>query len=102
MDDAQLLEILKCDLEMLGTGKDTYLTHLIKVAKLEIEAEGITLENNVRDGHLVVMYAAWLYRKRAATTGEKGTSDGSAMPRMLRWTMNNRLFGQKARETDVT
>lgn len=33
------------------------------------------------------MYAAYLVRKRATE---------EAMPRMLRWALNNRLFSQKA------
>ena len=97
MTDAQLLEILKCDLEILGTHKNTYLDHLIRVAKLEIKKEGITLTDTVADGHLVIMYAAWLYRKRAA---EAGTGDGTAMPRMLRWELNQRLFGKKEQVTE--
>ena len=37
---------------------------------------------------LIVMYAAWLWRKR----------DGmDAMPMMLRRALNNRVFGEKAR-----
>ena len=45
------------------------------------------------DGQLVEMYAAYLIRKRATAEG---------MPRMLRWALNNRLFGQKASETNDT
>ncbi len=102
MTDAQLLEILKCDLEILGTHKDTYLDHLIRVAKLEIKKEGITLTDTVADGHLVIMYAAWLYRKRAAeASGQRGgTGDATAMPRMLRYAMNQRLFGKKEQVTE--
>ena len=101
MNDEQLLEILKCDLEIMGTHKDTYLTHLLQVAKLEIEGEGIRLEQTVDDGHLIVMYAAWLYRRRAAK-GEGGTGDGTAMPRMLRWAMNKRLFRKKKEGDDAS
>lgn len=97
MTDAQLLEILKCDLEIMGTHKDTYLNHLIQVAKLEIKKEGITLTGTVADGQLVIMYAAWLYRKRAA---EAGAGDGTAMPRMVRWALNQRLFGKKEQVTE--
>lgn len=94
MDDAQLLEILKCDLELLGSTQDTYLTHLISVAKAEIKTEGITLSETVRDGQLVVMYAAYLYRKRAA--------ENTAMPRMLRYALNNRLMKEKGATGNVT
>lgn len=43
--------------------------------------------DTVEDGQLVVMYAAYLYRKRA--------DDAPVMPRMLRYALNNRLFSQK-------
>lgn len=104
MNDEQLMEILKCDLEILGTHKDTYLTHLLQVAKLEIKGEGIQLEDTVGDGHLIVMYAAWLYRRRAAEAGGQngGTGDGTAMPRMLRWALNKRLFRRKKEDTDAS
>lgn len=43
---------------------------------------------SVEDGHLIVMYAAYLFRKRATE---------EPMPRMLRWALNNRIFGEKAK-----
>ena len=65
----------------------------IASAKAFITREGITLTDSVEDGQLVEMYAAYLIRKRATAEG---------MPRMLRWALNNRLFGQKASETNDT
>lgn len=56
-----------------------------------ITQEGIELDYD-KDGDctLIVMYASWLYDKR---------KDGVAiMPRMLRYNLNNRLFGQKVKE----
>ena len=44
-------------------------------------------EPDSEDGGLMVMYAAWLYRKRA--------NDEAVMPRMLRYALNNRLMPQK-------
>jgi len=41
----------------------------------------------VQDAMLVEMYAAYLYRRRR--------EENVQMPRMLRWALNNRLFGQK-------
>ena len=52
-----------------------------------ITREGITLEDTVEDLQLGEMYAAYLVRKRNTT---------EAMPRMLRWALNNRLFSQKS------
>lgn len=68
-----------------------YLTQAISAAKTFITREGITLTDSIEDGQLVEMYAAYLVRKRATT---------EPMPRMLRWTLNNRLFSQKAQVSD--
>lgn len=87
MTDAQLLVLLKYNLEMISTSFDNYLTHLIDVAKLEIAQEGITLSlSDVLDCNLVVMYAAYLFQKRKTN---------EPMSRMLRYALNNRLFKEK-------
>lgn len=87
MTDAELLVLLKYNLEMISTSFDNYLTHLIDVAKLEIAQEGITLSlDDVLDCNLVVMYAAYLFQKRKTN---------EPMPRMLRYALNNRLFKEK-------
>lgn len=55
-----------------------------------ITREGATLDvSNLEDAQLVVMYSAWTWRKR---------DTGEGMPRMLRWALNNRIFGEKAHE----
>lgn len=88
MTDAELLTMVKADLQLLTSAFDTYLAQLIDVAKAEIEREGITLSlSEVSDCHTVVMYTSWLYRKRA--------SDDTSMPKMLRQRLNNRLFQEK-------
>lgn len=90
MTDAELLTMLKADLEIIpaNTTRDTYLGQLIAQAKRFCETEGVTLNlADSEDCGLVVMYAAWLYRKRA--------DDAPAMPRMLRWALNNRIFSRK-------
>lgn len=68
-----------------------YLTQAISAAQAFIAREGITLTDSIEDEQLVEMYAAYLVRKRATT---------EPMPRMLRWTLNNRLFSQKAQVSD--
>ena len=50
--------------------------------------------NTDEDNQIVVMYAAYLFRKRA--------DDNPVMPRMLRYALNNRLFAQMAGETNGT
>lgn len=88
MNDTTMLEMLKIDLGISTTAYDSRLTQYLASAKEYITAEGVTLDSEmVSDMNLVVMYAAWLWRKRDTT---------EAMPRMLRWNLNNRLFYEKA------
>ena len=84
MNDAALLTALKTDLGISSTAFDDRLTARIQTAKERITAEGVTLTDSAGDQDLVLMYAAWLWRDR--TTGKD-------MPRMLRWALNNRIFG---------
>lgn len=81
-----MLVALKVDLGITTTAYDERLTQILDSARKYIEAEGITLEDNIEDGNLVVMYASWLWQKR---------KENINMPRMLRWAMNNRLFTEK-------
>jgi hypothetical protein len=85
--DEAVLEILKINLQISTSKLDSYLISLISAAREYIATEGIALQNTPGDNNLVVMYAAYLYRKRR--------EDGP-MPRSLRWALNNRLFSQKA------
>lgn len=90
MTESELLSILKLNLSILTTAYDTYLTMLIGTAKQMIAREGITLKDTDEDNQIIVMYAAYLFRKRA--------EDNPVMPRMLRYALNNRLFSQKIQE----
>lgn len=94
MSSKQILTILKFNLDIIpsDTSRDEYLLHLISAATALIEREGATLTDTVEDGQLVVMYAAYLYRKRATD---------EPMPRMLRWALNNRIFSQKMKEDEA-
>ena len=88
MTDNDILAILKVDLQLSTNAIDDYLSTLIAAAKSYITTEGIHLDNNnVGDANLIVMYAAYLYRKRRESNAQ--------MPRMLRWALNNRLLGEK-------
>lgn len=93
MTKSERLLLLKLDLQMQTEAFDQYLTHLLDTAEQLIEREGIRLEDTVEDEHIRIMYAAYLYRKRA--------EDDPVMPRMLRYALNNRLFGQKGAENDA-
>lgn len=89
MTEETMLKMLKYNLEIIpeNTSYDDYLSMLISSAQQMIAREGITLAETVEDGNLIIMYAAYLYRKRA--------EENPVMPRMLRWALNNRLFSQK-------
>lgn len=89
MDNESILKILKTDLEVSGTSRDEMLGNMIDLAKAAIEREGIKLNDTTDDGMLIVNYAAFLYRKR-----REGVV---AMPRSLRYLLNNRLFSEKGR-----
>lgn len=79
-----LLPYLKIDLGITTTAYDSRLTQYIEYAQAEIQREGVTLGSG--DDQLVVMYAAWLWRRR---------DSGDGMPRMLRYALNNRIFSEK-------
>lgn len=84
-----LLEMLKVDLGIATTAYDERLGQYLSSAQAQIEREGITLTNSVDDMQIIVMYAAWMWRRRDGMEG---------MPRMLRYALNNRLFSQKMQE----
>lgn len=91
MTQEDILTLLQADLNILqpDATRTAQLTHLVNSALQLIAREGVTLQEpfSAEDGQLVIMYAAYLFRKRAT---------GEAMPRMLRWALNNRIFSAKA------
>lgn len=91
MTQEDLLTLLQADLNILqpDATRTAQLTQLINAALQLIAREGVTLQApfSAEDGQLVVMYAAYLFRKRATS---------EPMPRMLRWALNNRIFSSKA------
>ena len=83
-----MLAMLKVDLGIMSTvSYDDRLTQYLASAKAEIEREGARLSlSSLEDMQLIVMYAAWKWRRR-------DTGDG--MPRMLRYSLNNRILSEK-------
>lgn len=87
------LQQLKSNLEIGTSMRDEYLRSLIDAAKQVLEREGIPepeLENGIAPAeyrNLVVMYAAYFYRKRA--------DDTARMPDMLRYARNSYLLHLK-------
>lgn len=87
MDAAILLAGLKVDLGLTSDAFDGRLLSRLRSAIEWIQAEGVILTDSEGDQELVVMYAAWLWNSRKT---------GEGMPRMLRYALNNRVFGEKA------
>ena len=97
MTDEHLLSMLRADLEQPSPTVNEYLLDLLGVAKERIAAVGINIdENSISDGGLIVMFAAYLYRKRKADN-PKGVDK---MPRMLRSAINDRLMAEKGKVTE--
>lgn len=86
MADSELLTMLKVDLGVTTTAYDSRLAQYIQTARSEITREGVTLTGSVGDASLVVMYAAWMWRRR---------DTGEGMPRMVRYALNNRVLSEK-------
>lgn len=90
MTEQDRLTMLKTDLGISSTGYDDRLKQILRSSETAIKKEGVsTLDNtDLDDCQLIVMYAAWIWRQR---------DTGAGMPRMLRWSLNNRIFAEKAR-----
>lgn len=89
MTDGEKLTLLKQDLQMITNANNVYLSALLSQASSAIQTEGIVLDGTIECDMAVVQYAAYLFRKRASTE--------TAMPRFLRWNLNNILMKQKGR-----
>ncbi len=90
MTSEDKLILLKQDLQMLTSSNDDFLSSLLITAETAIQKEGITLvENDIDIDMAVIQYAAYLFRKRSGNE--------TAMPRFLRWRLNNILFSQKGK-----
>lgn len=98
MTKTDVLTFLKTSLNLIHTTTtvDDYLGQLEDSAIGFIEREGYTFTKSedayaftAEEAQLVVMYAAFLYRKRDSAEG---------MPRSLRWALNNAILSQKIQE----
>lgn len=93
MTNIDRLQILKGDLQMITSANDVYLNSLLEAAEKAIQREGITLVDEPDVNMAVIQYAAYLFRRRAGTD--------TAMPRFLRWNLNNILMSQRGGRNDV-
>ena len=84
MNYEALLPSLKVDLGISrATTYDERLTEILETSGQAISDRGITLDlESLRDQQLVIMYAAWLWRRR---------DNMVAMPDMLRCELHSRL-----------
>ena len=79
-----MLDMLKIDLGITTNAYDSRLQQYLDSAQTEISREGAVLDpSNIADMQGIVMYAAWMWRRR---------DSGEGMPRMLRLWLNNRVF----------
>lgn len=88
MTSAEKLSVLKNDLQLMSNANDLFLSLLLEQAAEAIKQEGIILNESIQSDMIIISYAAYLFRKRAGTD--------TAMPRFLRYQLNNMLFAQKA------
>lgn len=85
-----MLQMLKTDLGITASAYDERLGQYLDAAQKRIAEEGVTLDtNDIGDMQIIVMYAAWMWRRRDTMEG---------MPRMLRYALNNCVFAEKMKE----
>lgn len=89
MTAQEMLQLLKVDLQISSNAYDEYLQTLLEAAQAYITTERASLTSSVGDCMLIIQYAAYLYRFRRAEL--------TAMPRPLRWALNNRIFSEKGK-----
>ena len=90
---ASALALLKVDLGIMNSASyDSRLTAIINASVSAVVREGVsTLSDSEEDIQMIVMYAEWLWRKR---------DTGEGIPRNLRWMLNNRIFSEKAGDSE--
>lgn len=90
---ASALALLKVDLGIMNSASyDSRLTAIINASVSAVVREGVsTLSDSAEDIQMIVMYSEWLWRKR---------DTGEGIPRNLRWMLNNRIFSEKAGDSE--
>lgn len=88
-----MLSLLKMDLGITHTMRDTYFITLIKSVVKEIKQKGIILNlDNAEDQILLSDYAAWVYRKR---------QEDLPLAQNIQQRIRNRILKERAMTDDV-
>ena len=98
MTTEERLYLLKSDLQLITDVNDDLLKHYLAQCENAMNIEGITDDGSVAYDSCIISYAAYLFRKRAGNSSGGSTGE-TAMPRFLRWQMNNLLLHQKGGES---
>lgn len=98
MTEETKLTLLKLDCQLLTDANDTLLTHLLTLSNSLIAREGAVDDGSDEYAGIQIQYAAYLFRKRAASSAG-GKESETAMPRYLRYALNNFILSQKAGES---
>lgn len=94
MNSSELLTVLKSDLQMVTPANDQFLGELLGLARKLMQREGVAVDdNNIEHQMVQVQYAAYLFRRRGGSE--------TAMPRFLRYELNNLVMSQKGNANDV-
>lgn len=93
MDTTIILTLLKIDLGIIHTARDSYFISLIEATIKEIKRKGIILDGeSVDDQMLVADYAAWNYRKRQEDTG---------LPHNINLRLRNRIARKRSETNEL-
>lgn len=96
MTRADQLLRLKSNLQILTNANDMFLLHLLDAGEAAVQVEGLVNDESVAYDAIIIDYAAYLFRKRGVSSAGGRTGE-TAMPRFLRWEINNLLMSQKAK-----
>ena len=88
-----VLSLLKMDLGITHTMRDTYFITLIQSVVKEIEQKGILLNlDSAEDQILLSDYAAWVYRKR---------QENLPLAQNIQQRIRNRILKERAMTDDI-
>ncbi|MCD8355985.1 MAG: hypothetical protein LUE11_05390 [Clostridia bacterium] len=84
-----VLELLKFDLSLRNTARDTYLMELLKSSQEQLQSYGIILDlQKSADAMFLSDWAAFAYRNRL---------EGEELPMNLRLRLNDRIVEKRSR-----